>query len=142
MGIDVKTFTSDSDVETVGNAIADWLLSEKGFVLTLKGWKEEGLYEVKLKKSGFFRQASGLVYSFDITLQKQRDFITLTVNDGDIRKQLVGLGVAIFVLWPMLITAGYGWMHSGELRQEVLDKVTELLRNQDSVIPETAAPAR
>jgi len=128
MGIDVKTFTSNGNIETIGNTIADWLLSEKGFALTFKGWKEEGIYEIKLKKSGFFRQASGLVYTFDITLQKQRDFVTLTVNDGDIRKQLVGLGVAMFVLWPMLLTAGYGWMHSGELRKEVLNKASELLK--------------
>lgn len=122
MGVEIRTFNNKStDIQIVLNTIADELIAEQQFALTFKGTTAEG-YSVKLKKSGFLRQFSGLVYTFDIVAQRQGDMVVVKVDDGDIRNQLASLGVGLLVVWPVLITAGYGWMRKGELRKEVLDK--------------------
>ena len=126
MGVEIRTFTNSStDIQTALNTIADELIAEKQFALTFKGMTDEG-YKVKLKKSGFLRQFSGLVYTFDIVAQRQGNMVVVKVDDGDLRNQLASLGVALFIVWPVLITAGYGWMKKGDLRKEVLDKAATL----------------
>jgi hypothetical protein len=129
MGVEVRSFTNGSaDLESVGNQVADWLMQERGFALTGRGWSDEG-YRVRLEKSGFLRQASGLVYTTDLVLQRQGSTVVAKVDDGDLRNQVVALGMAFFfVIWPALLTAGYGWMQKGEVRREVLDRVGALLR--------------
>ena len=126
MGVEVQTFTDRiTDLEIAGNSLADDLLTEKGFSIMFKGWTADG-YAIKLKKSGFLRQFSGLVYTFDILLQRHDNVVIVKVDDGDIRNQLVSLGVAAFIVWPVLITAGYGWMKKGDLRKEVLMRASLL----------------
>ena len=126
MGVEIRTFQNRStDIEQALNVLADELMAEKGFALMSKGWTAEG-FTVKLKKSGFLRQFAGLVYTFAITAQRESDVVVVKVDDGDIRNQLVSLGVAAFIVWPVLITAGYGWMKKGDLRQEVLARAAIL----------------
>lgn len=128
MGVEVRSFTNGTaDLESVGNQVADWLMQERGFALTGRGWSNEG-YRVRLEKSGFLRQASGLVYTTDLVLQRQGSTVVAKVDDGDLRNQIVALGVAYLLIWPALLTAGYGWMQKGEVRREVLDRVGVLLR--------------
>ena len=128
MGVEIRTFNNTStDIQSALNAVADQLIAEKQFALTFKGMTNEG-YKVKLKKSGFLRQFSGLVYTFDICAQRQQSMVVVKVDDGDIRNQIAALGVALFIVWPVLITAGYGWMQKGDLRKEVLRKAAALFR--------------
>lgn len=127
MGVEVRTFANASaDLERVGEQVADWLMRERGFALARRGWTPEG-YTVRLEKSGFLRQFSGLVYTVDLSLQRADTVVMAKVDDGDIRNQLVGLGVAALLVWPTLLTAGYGWISKGEVRKEVIARVAQLL---------------
>ncbi len=126
MGVEIRSFANSSqDLEIAGNSLADSLMSEKGFSISFKGWTQEG-YTVKLKKSGFLRQFSGLVYSFEISIQRKDNVVVMKVDDGDIRNQLAATGIALFIAWPVLITAGYGRMHKGDFRKEMLEKAERL----------------
>lgn len=129
MGVEIRSFSSQKgtkDLKHVGDLLADSLMTEKSFAITFKGQTEEG-YTVKLKKSGFLRQFSGLVYTISVSLQIHDNVVIVKVDDGDIRNQIASIGVALFVVWPVLITAGYGWMAKGDIRKEILLKAEELL---------------
>ncbi len=133
MGVEVRHFQNSTvNIESLGNELAMWLLTEKKFTLTFKGLTfekgREPEYKIKLIKSGFLRRFSGVVYTFDITLQRINDVVTATVNDGNLHNQLVALGIAATIFWPILISAGYGWMYKGKLRKDVLKKVKTLLK--------------
>jgi hypothetical protein len=43
--------------------------------------------------------------------------LLISVDDGDIRNQLVGLGIAWFIAWPILLTAGWGMFIKGSNSQ-------------------------
>ena len=49
-------------------------------------------YVLKLDKSDFGRQLAGLVYTLDITLRREGERVTVTVDDGDLRNQLLASG--------------------------------------------------
>jgi|GEM_PF-3233641 hypothetical protein len=126
MAIEIQSFSNASmDIEKAGNTLADDLLKEKGFAITFKGWTSEG-YVVKLSKSGFLRQFSGLTYTLEIMLQRQENVVIVKVDDGNIKNQLIALGVAWIIFLPVLISAGYGWMHKGAFRKEVLEKIKKI----------------
>lgn len=126
MSTQVKTFgNSYSSVKEIGDQLSDWLLQEQNFSIKHKEWHNDS-YIISVVKSGFFRQISGLVFEYKIELKKVEHSIVATISDGDIRKQLAALGVAWFVAWPILLTAGYGMFASGEFRQEIFAKVESL----------------
>ena len=117
MGQETRSFTNAStDLDGVTRSLADWLVRDRGFVL-------------KLDKSDFGRQLAGLVYTLDITLRRDGDRVTVVVDDGDLRNQLLALGIGVFmpVLWPLLLTAGYGWVSKGEIRGLVIGHVAREL---------------
>lgn len=129
MGLETRSFADTStDLGRVAQSLADWLVRDRGFHLKLKARTDDG-YVLKLDKSDFGRQLSGLVYTLDITLRRDDGRVTVTVDDGDIRNQLLALGVGVFVplLWPLLLTAGYGWITKGEIRGQVIALVAREL---------------
>ncbi len=129
MGVQVHTISNrhSMNVENLGNNLADWLLSDHHFPVKQKGWQGNS-YVVSVSKSGFFRQISGLVFEYKIELSKTDNSVVVTIDDGDIRKQLASLGVAWFIAWPMLVTAGFGMYSSGEFRKEIFSKIESLLQ--------------
>ena len=88
---------------------------------------------IKMEKSDFGGRLTGLIYTLDITLQRDGEAVRVTVDDGDLRNQVVALGLgALFMtmLWPLLLTAGYGWIQKGEIRGAVIAYVAGLLNAQ------------
>ena len=78
-------------------------------------------------------ESNALVATLDITLQRDGEAVRVTVDDGDLRNQVVALGLgALFMtmLWPLLLTAGYGWIQKGEIRGAVIAYVAGLLNAQ------------
>ncbi len=128
MGVQVRTIKNSSSmtVENLGNQLADWLLQDHNFSVKRKGW-QDNKYAVSVNKSSFLRQISGLVFEYKIELSKTDNSIVATVEDGDIRKQLAALGLAWFVAWPLLVTAGFGMYSSGEFREEIFSKIESML---------------
>ncbi|HEX8695378.1 MAG TPA: hypothetical protein VF746_23400 [Longimicrobium sp.] len=120
MATETRWFNDTStDLERVARSLADWLVRDKGFVLKVRARTDDGAV-LKLEKSDFGRQLTGLLYSLDITLRREGSRVGVTVDDGDIRNQALALGIGLVVLWPLLLTAGYGWITKGEVRNQVI----------------------
>ncbi|MFM6398270.1 MAG: hypothetical protein ACKPFF_16470, partial [Planktothrix sp.] len=91
--------------------------------------KEGKKYLVEVEQTGFLRVVSGLVFWYKIELRQTENSIIALVDDGDIRKQIAGLGVAILVAWPALLTAGAGMFTSGQFRQTILSKIEQIAKS-------------
>ena len=127
MAVETRAFTdASSDLGAVARSVADWLIRDKGFTVKLNTRLADGAL-LKLEKADFGRQLTGLAYTIDITLQRQGSTVTVTVDDGDFRNQALALGIGAFVLWPLLLTAGYGWITKGEVRGQVIARVAQEL---------------
>ncbi|HEU0051597.1 MAG TPA: hypothetical protein VFQ39_00425, partial [Longimicrobium sp.] len=61
-------------------------------------------------------------------LTRQDGNVAVRVDDGDIRNQLLALGIGAIVAWPLLLTAGYGWIQKGELRGEIIARFAQALQ--------------
>ena len=122
MGVETQSFrSSGGNLEEVARSISDWLVREKGFAPKLQARTEDG-FLLRMEKSDFGRQLAGLVYTVEVNLRRSGDVVTVTVDDGDIRNQILALGVGVLLpmAWPLLLSAGYGWISKGEIRQQVL----------------------
>ena len=130
MGVETRAFTSrNADLERISEALTEWLVRERGFTAKLNTPLADGRL-IKLEKSDFGGRLTGLIYTLDITLQRDGETVRVTVDDGDLRNQVVALGLgALFMtmLWPLLLTAGYGWIQKGEIRGAVIAYVAGLL---------------
>jgi len=131
MGIDIHAVQIGrhitlEELAQVGTKLADWLLIEHQFTLTDKNWEDSEHYVVNVQKTGFFREMSGLVFSYRIELSRADHSLLISVDDGDIRNQLVGLGIALFIAWPILLTAGWGMFIKGGFRQTIFSKIEEI----------------
>lgn len=127
MGIERRSFPASAavDMEQVGRELSEWLRG-RGFAQKLVTRTAGGVL-LRAEKSDFGRQLAGLVYTLEIGIERTGDTVNVTVDDGDLRNQIVALGLAVFVVWPFLLSAGYGWMKKGEIRGEVIAKVAQLL---------------
>jgi hypothetical protein len=131
MGIDSRTIEISRDInleelETIAAKLSDWLLEEHGFALHHKYWEDKDHYVLEVQKTGFFRQLSGLVFAYKIKFSKDDNSLFVVVDNGDIRNQLVSLGVAWFIAWPMLLTAGWGIYAKGEFRQTIFSQIEKI----------------
>ena len=127
--IDVGRSINLKELEKIAEKLSNWLLEEHGFALHHKQWEDDKHYVLEVKKTGFFRQLSGLVFAYKIQLSRADNTLVVVVDNGDIRNQLVSLGVAWFVAWPMLLTAGWGMYAKGEFRQTIFSEVEKIARN-------------
>ncbi|TRT84681.1 MAG: hypothetical protein EWV82_08070 [Microcystis aeruginosa Ma_AC_P_19900807_S299] len=131
MGIDSRTIEISrhinlEELETIAAKLSDWLLEEHGFALHHKQWEDKDHYVLEVQKTGFFRQLSGLVFAYKIKFSKADNSLLVLVDNGDIRNQLVSLGVAWFIAWPMLLTAGWGMYAKGEFRQTIFSQIEKI----------------
>lgn len=130
MAADTYTVQMDAPVnmEKIASNLSDWLLREHEFVTTEKDWDGPDKYVLEVKKTGFFRQLSGLVFSYKVKLhQTGSGPLFIVIESGDIRDQLVGMGLAIFVAWPLIFTAGWGVYAKGEFRDTIYRQLRKLL---------------
>jgi hypothetical protein len=126
MGVEVRHFPNSAvDIEFLGEELA-MLLTEKGFTLTFKGStfkkRKAPEYKVKLIKTGFLRRILGMVYTFNITLQRTGNVVELKVDDGGLRNYL-GIWVIIIAIppsWLLWIFPIYAWKHKEKIRKEIL----------------------
>ncbi len=128
MSVQVRTIKNihSTSIEDLGSKLADWLLSAHNFSVKRKEWHLDR-YIISVNKTGFFRQISGLVFEYNIELSNTDNSVVVTIDDGDIRKQLASLGIAWFIAWPMLVTAGFGMYSSGEFRKDIFSEIERIL---------------
>ncbi|MCL2931150.1 MAG: hypothetical protein MGG11_02275 [Trichodesmium sp. MAG_R03] len=131
MGYEVKTVTlkQRTNIEKLGYEISDWMLNNHKFSLDKREWHNQK-YFIQLSKSNMMRQLSGLVYTFKIELEQTEKVLTIIIDDGDLRNQLVALGLAVFVAWPLLLTAGWGMYAKGDFRQKIFGKIEKMAKSQ------------
>jgi hypothetical protein len=127
MGVETRTFPDrEANLDHVGQELTSWLEQTRGFSTKLRTRTSDGVL-LKLEKSDFGRQLTGLVYSLQVDIVRRDGTLYVKVDDGDLRNQMLGLGIGAFIFWPLLLTAGYGWMSKGEIRGEVIAKVAQLV---------------
>ena len=89
---------------------------------------------LKSRLTGVIRQLAGLVFELKITLSQTGDGFVAEVDNGDVRKQLVALGISWFLFWPLLVTAGYGYFANNTVVDQVLNKLSELSAEETALI--------
>lgn len=127
MGVETRSFPDrEANLDQVALSLADHLQRERGFAVKLRTRTAQGVL-MQLEKSDFGRQLTGLVYTLQIELERKDGGVTVRVDDGDLRNQLLALGIGAIIAWPLLLTAGFGWVSKGEVREEVVRKAAALL---------------
>jgi len=144
MGVEVRHFPNSTvNIEFLGDKLA-MLLTERGFTLTFKGStfkkRKDPEYKVKLIKAGFLRRVLGMVYTFNITLQKTDNVVMVKVDDGGLRNQLGVWVIAtippFWILWIFLFPSVpgviYAWKHKEKIRKEILTQAETLSKYGES----------
>ena len=127
MGVETRSFPDrEANLDQVALSLAEHLQRERGFTAKLRTRTAQGVL-MQLEKSDFGRQLTGLVYTLQIELERKDGAVTVRVDDGDLRNQILALGIGAIVAWPLLLTAGFGWVSKGEIREEVVRKAAALL---------------
>ncbi|HEX2203331.1 MAG TPA: hypothetical protein VHG91_08535 [Longimicrobium sp.] len=127
MGVETRTFPDrEADLDHVARELADYLQRERGFTAKLRTRTANGVL-LQMEKSDFGRQLTGLVYTLQVELERKDGTVSVRVDDGDLRNQILALGIGAIVAWPLLLTAGYGWISKGDVREEVVRKAATLL---------------
>ena len=119
-GLDLELLTSD--LEKVFRA--------QGYQVQQIGDNDQKM--VQLKKGGDLEAMIGLRAALTITVQRTSSGVVVAVgNQKWVDKAAVGAaGLVIPILWPLLITAGFGAFRQAELANRVLSIVDGLVHQQ------------
>ena len=136
MGIQIKKFTQLGNLclESLTDEVSQWAIQDHGFTLRRKEIKDEGVALLRLEKKGLMRELSGLVFTYDLEITSIEGGLLVKVDEGDWTKQALAMGVAWFLFWPMLITAGLGIFAKGEFTQQLLRQIEQAARNTEKAL--------
>ena len=115
----------------------DLLASDLEKVFRAQGYQVQQIGDndqkmVQLKKGGDLEAMIGLRAALTITAQRTSSGVVVAVgNQKWVDKAAVGAaGLVIPILWPLLITAGFGAIRQAELANRVLSIVDGLVHQQ------------
>lgn len=120
-----KVYKTTKSLDEIIPALSTWIQTDLSFPEPEQTTRGETRI-LRSRLSGFLRQLSGLVFELTIELTPSGDGFVAEVDNGDIRKQLTALGIAWFLFWPMIFTAGWGWFANNQVLHQVVAKLDEL----------------
>jgi hypothetical protein len=99
---------------------------------------------VQLKKGSDFEALIGMQAALSVTLQRNSNGVMVAIGQQKwIDKAAVGVAsLAIPILWPLTITAGFGVIRQANLGNEVLNAIDGLIHQQMPNVQSGPAPNR
>lgn len=120
-----EVFKSGHSLSTLTPALARWIEQELHFPHPEESRCGDAIV-LRTRLTGVLRHLVGLVFELTIHLTPTGDGFVAVVDNGDLRKQLVALGIAWFVFWPLIVTAGYSHLTNNKILDDVLRQLREL----------------
>jgi hypothetical protein len=121
-GLDLELLASDLEK----------ILHAQGYQVQQIGDNDQKM--VQLKKGSDIEAMVGLQATLTITIQRSSSGVVVAVgNQKWVDKAAVGaVGLVVPILWPLMITAGFGAFRQAELANRVLQIVDGLAHQQQS----------
>ena len=140
--MDARFYSGDNlNIEQLATDLENFLRGQ-GYQVQQLGNNEQMM--VQLKKGSDLEAIVGLQAALTVTLQRSTGGIMVAVGQQKwIDKAAVGaVGVAVPVLWPLLLTAGIGAFRQAGLANQVMTIVDGLARQQQPDVRTGPAPAQ
>lgn len=114
------------------SSLDKWLVSESFDCQVVK--TEDGATIVQIAKQGNWRKFIGMSTALNIVLRQSESNLIVDIGAGRwIDKAAVGL-VSMVILWPLLLTAGFGAWQQMKMPERIFDHITSYLRKTRSML--------
>ncbi len=120
-----QVYHTSRSLEVIVPELAAWLETSQQYPLPERSERGETIV-LRTKLTGVIRQIGGLVFELTVELTPTGDGFVAVVDNGDLRNQLVALGIAWFIFWPLLLSSAWARFASNAVLDEVLKKLQEL----------------
>lgn len=140
--MDARFYKSDSlNIERLASDLEQFYRGQ-GYMVQHIGNNDQMM--VQLKKGGDFEAIIGMQSALTVTIQRNSGGITVALSQQKwVDKAAVGVvGVAVPVLWPLLITAGVGAVRQVGLANQVMTVIDGLVHQQQPGAQAGPAPVR
>jgi hypothetical protein len=109
------------DTPRVIQDVKSWLDSQ-GFDSQQMSTETEGIL-LQVKKRGGWRDFVGMATSLNIVFHQAADTLTVEIGAGKWIDKAAAGAVSMFVLWPLLVTAGIGAWEQSKLPDRIFDYI-------------------
>lgn len=140
--MDARFYKSDSlNIERLASDLEQFYRGQ-GYMVQHIGNNDQMM--VQLKKGGDFEAIIGMQSALTVTIQRNSGGITVALSQQKwVDKAAVGVvGVAVPVLWPLLITAGVGAVRQVGLANQIMTVIDGLVHQQQPGAQAGPAPVR
>jgi hypothetical protein len=140
--MDARFYKSDSlNIEHLASDLEQFYRGQ-GYMVQHIGNNDQMM--VQLKKGSDFEAIVGMQSALTVTIQRNSGGITVALGQQKwVDKAAVGVvGVAVPVLWPLLITAGVGAVRQVGLANQVMTVIDSLVHQQQPGAQAGPAPVR
>ncbi len=140
--MDARFYKSDSlNIERLASDLEQFYRGQ-GYMVQHIGNNDQMM--VQLKKGCNFEAIVGMQAALTVTIQRNSGGITVALSQQKwVDKAAVGVvGVAVPVLWPLLITAGVGAVRQVGLANQVMTVIDSLVHQQQPGAQAGQAPVR
>lgn len=121
----------------LSQALADWYRSQRFEVQLLEA--PGGGMVLQARQEEAWRSVLGMSATLNILMRHQADGnLVVEIGAGKWFDKAAAAGVGMFVLWPMLLTAGYGAWQQSKLPQRTFEFIQNFLATGGSISADMA----
>lgn len=121
----------------LGQALADWYRAQKFDVQMLEA--PGGGFVIQARQEEAWRSVLGMSATLNVLLRHQQDGnLIVEIGAGKWIDKAAAAGVGMFILWPMLLTAGFGAWQQSQLPQRTFEFIQNFLATGGSMSADMA----
>lgn len=120
------------NVGQLSQSLSDWYRSQRFEVQMLEA--PGGGIVIQARQEEAWRSVLGMSATLNILLRHQQDGnLVVEIGQGKWVDKAAAAGVGMFILWPMLLTAGYGAWQQSKLPQRTFEFIQNFIATGGSV---------
>jgi len=125
------------DLPHLSHALTDWYRAQR---FEVQMWEAPGGGAViQARQEEAWRSVLGMSTALNILLRPQQDGnLVVEIGAGKWADKAAAAGVGVFILWPMLITAGFGAWQQSKLPQRTFEFIQNFIATGGSVSADMA----
>jgi hypothetical protein len=125
------------DINHLSMALADWYRGQRFDIQLLEA--PGGGVVLQARQEEAWRSVLGMSATLNILMRHQQDGnLVVEIGAGKWIDKAAAAGVGMFILWPMLITAGYGAWQQGKLPQRTFEFIQNFIATGGSISADMA----